>query len=162
MSDVFRIDVSTERGRTRVTVSGVIDEHADLTAVEQVTGKVIEIDFAGVRRINSFGVRLWLNAMKKLQAPGVRIGFRGCPSVVVDQINMVHGFLGDAEVISIMVPRLCEACDRTADQPVEVASARAAGGVIPEFPCPGCGEPMELDDVEHRYRLLLSLPTRGG
>ncbi|MFI5293128.1 MAG: lipid asymmetry maintenance protein MlaB, partial [Candidatus Limnocylindrales bacterium] len=155
--DHFHAAVTTEHGRSKVVVSGVIDEQANLTALQRAEANHIEIDLGAVRRINSYGVRLWMNAMRELQVPGVRVTFINCPAHIIDQVNMVHGFLGNAHVASFLAPRLCDDCDERADQLVDMGELRAAQGALPDLPCPRCSKPMELDDVDHKYRLLLEL-----
>ncbi|HTM19858.1 MAG TPA: STAS domain-containing protein [Kofleriaceae bacterium] len=156
--DRFRAVVTTDQGRCRVAVAGVIDENADLAPLQAAAGAgAVEVDFSGVRRINSYGVRAWMNAMRELQQPGVRVSFVRCPAHVIDQVNMVHGFLGAAHVESLIAPRLCEDCDEHADQLIELAELRGRGGKLPDLACPRCGHPMDLDDVAHKYELLLTL-----
>ena len=88
-SYTFRIDSSLVDGRTRLMVSGVIDEHADLNTLSSARGDV-EVVMKGVRRINSFGVRAWIDAIRRI--PGdTRLSFVECPPPVVDQMNMVQG-----------------------------------------------------------------------
>ncbi len=156
----FSAVVTTASGITRIEVAGVVDERADLEPVAGAPGTRIEIDLGGVRRINSYGVRQWLGAMRRLQRPEVKMTFVRCPAVIVDQVTMVHGVLGGAEVLSVLAPRMCEGCDEHAEQLVELTTMRAAGGKLPGMDCPRCGKPMELDDVEYKYELLLALPTR--
>jgi anti-anti-sigma regulatory factor len=155
--DQFHATVSTEHGRSKVVVSGIIDEQANLAALMRAEANQVEIDLGGVKRINSYGVRLWMNAMRELQVPGVRVTFVNCPPHVIDQVNMVHGFLGNAHVGSFVAPRVCDDCDEHADQQVDMGALREAKGVLPEMACPRCTRPMELDDVDHKYRLLLEL-----
>jgi anti-anti-sigma regulatory factor len=157
----FSAVVTTASGVTRIEVAGVIDERANLEPVAGAAGTRIEIDLGGVRRINSYGVRQWLSAMRRLQRPDVKMTFVRCPAVIVDQVTMVHGVLGGAEVLSVLAPRLCEACDEHLDQLVELTTMRAGGGKLPDIDCPGCGKPMELDDVDYKYELLINLPPRS-
>ena len=149
----FRIDSSNEGPRTKLVVTGVIDEHADLTRLTQVRGDV-QISLKGVRRINSFGVRAWIDAIRKIPRE-TNLEFVECPPPVVDQMNMVQGFLGHGKMVSFYAPMTCEECDEQLDELFEVDKCRALGGKVPPVPCPRCSRPMEVDDLEEQYLLFV-------
>jgi hypothetical protein len=149
----FRIDRDERAGRLVLAVSGVIDEHADLKPLTDVRGDV-EISLRGVRRINSFGVRAWIDVMRKIPRE-TRLTFIECPPPVVDQINMVHGFLGHGQLVSFYSPMICEECDEQEDELFEVSKCRALGGKLPPVKCKRCGNDMEVDDLEEQYLLFV-------
>jgi len=73
---------------------------------------------------------------------------------VIDQINMVSGFLGRGKVVSFYAPMTCEACDVEMNQLFEVADVRKTGK-LPEVKCPKCRKAMEVDDLEEQYLLFV-------
>lgn len=149
----FRIDDSSLPGRTRLSIFGVIDEHADLQPLAEVRGEV-EISLKGVRRINSFGVRAWIDVVRQIPSD-TRLTFIEVPPPVVDQINMVHGFLGHGVLISFYSPMICEECDEQEDELFRVDICRELGGKLPLVKCKRCGNPMEVDDLEEQYLLFV-------
>lgn len=153
----FRIEDASQPGRIRLSVFGVIDEHADLTPLSDVRGEA-EISLKGVRRINSFGVRSWIDAIRKIPKD-TRVTFVECPPPVVDQINMVQGFLGHGELISFYSPMICEECDEQEDELFTVETCRKLGGKLPPVKCKRCGNPMEVDDLEEQYLLFVREPA---
>jgi hypothetical protein len=151
----FQVSVTREGGKTHYRVSGTIDEHADLDELQpQPDDTDIEVDLGEVHRFNSYGVRAWLHAMRRIHA-GVRMTFVHCPSLVIDQLNMVDGLMGQARVESFYVPRSCSRCDVRDSQLLEVSACHAAGGALAPMPCPRCGRAMDLDDIEEKYEFLL-------
>lgn len=134
-------------------LSGVIDEHADLGFMHELSGNV-RLNLKGVRRINSFGVRAWIEAVRRVPE-GTKVEFVECPPPVVDQMNMVQGFLGRGLVTSFYAPLVCERCDTEKDHLFQVDECRAAGGKLAAVPCPKCGQPMEVDDLEEQYLLFV-------
>ena len=134
-----------------ISLSGVIDESADLSFFEQLSGHV-RIHMRNVRRINSYGVRSWIEAVRHL-GPDTVVELVECPPSVVDQINMVAGFLGRGRVASFYAPMACERCGHEREQLFGVAEYRAAGR-LPEVKCPQCGETMQVDDLEEHYLLF--------
>jgi anti-anti-sigma regulatory factor len=149
----FRIDHAVRDGRPVLLVQGVIDEHADLSPITTANGDLV-VNMRGVRRINSFGVRIWIDAIRKVPA-GSRLSFIECSPPVVDQLNMVGGFLGHGILESFIAPMACEECDEQLDHLVSVESCKALGGRLPALPCPRCGRAMEIDDLEEQYLLFV-------
>lgn len=150
----FSIEVTHVDGVDRVVIAGIIDENADLTALSELGAHPIEVSMRGVRRINSFGVRSWIDAVRKVQ-PGATLTFVQCPPPVVDQCNMVAGFLGHGVLASFFAPMVCAECDEQIDQLFVTEACRANGGKLPATPCPRCGRPMEVDDLEEQYLLFV-------
>lgn len=156
--NAYRIDLSTNGDHDIVTISGVIDENADLSPLAALGSRPIQVDLRSVRRINSFGVRLWIDAVRAIPAT-TSLEFFNCPSPVVDQCNMVGGFLGHGRLISFFAPMLCEECDEQVDQLFETQRCRDNEGKLPVTPCPRCGREMEVDDLEEQYLLFVREST---
>lgn len=95
---------SEEGDTTKVSVLGHIDEDADFSAAS-ISGKgQVELDLDGIKAINSCGIREWIKWVNTASGAG-KIVYKNCPKVVVDQINMVEGFLpSNGHVESFYVP----------------------------------------------------------
>ena len=151
-STSFRVEgLDVDNGR-QIQLHGVVDEHAELSFFERLRGHV-NISLKGIRRINSFGVRSWIDAIRKVPS-GTDFEFVECPPPVVDQMNMVAGFLGRGKVSSFYAPMACERCDVERDHLFHVEEFRKAGGKLPQVKCPKCSLPMEVDDLEEQYLLF--------
>lgn len=150
----FAIDIAHDADHDLVTMSGVVDENADLAPLLQLGSKPIRVHLRGVRRINSFGVRAWMDAIRRVPIT-TQLSFVHCPPPVVDQCNMVQGFLGHGKLDSFYAPMTCAECDEQIDQLFETEVCRANGGKLPATPCPRCGRPMEVDDLEEQYLLFV-------
>lgn len=152
----FQIDVTQdEAGRCLVKVVGVIDENADLTPLSGLRAPNVRIDMSDVRRINSFGVRSWINALREIPE-SVTLEFVECPPPVIDQCNMVYGFLGHGRPVSFYAMMVCDACDEEIDKLFDTEACRALGGKLPRTSCPNCGSDMEVDDIEEQYLSFLN------
>ena len=146
----FRI----EKSGSEYKLSGVIDEHANLDFLRSVQGRIL-INLRDVRRINSVGVRQWMDAMRAIPSTATVELVEARPPIV-DQINMVAGFLGKAHLLSFYAPMVCPSCDHQEEIQLDVAACRAAGGALPSNPCPRCGKSvLELDDVEEEFTSFL-------
>ena len=137
-----------------VRLAGVIDEAADLSPLATLGRRPLVIDLHGVQRINSSGVRTWIDFVRGLPAE-VPLSFVRCPPAIVDQCNMVIGFLGHGRMESFYAPLACSDCDEQVDQLYVTAAVKAAGGVLPPAPCPRCRRPMTFDDLAEQYLLFV-------
>jgi hypothetical protein len=148
------MEVVERDGVDHVTLSGVIDENADLALISTLGGRPARFNMRAVRRINSYGVRSWIDAIRKVSRE-TEVTFVQCPPPVIDQCNMVAGFLGHGQLESFFAPMTCPECDEQIDQLFETAACRANGGKLPVTPCPRCSRPMEVDDLEEQYLLFV-------
>src|SRR5260221_414506 len=156
MAAGLTIDTRQGQGKTLVSIAGVVDEHADLSALVPLTGR-IEINLRGVRRFNSVGVRVWVDAMRGLGQRG-QVVFVECSTSVINQLNMITGFLGRGRVASFVAAMRCEACDADVDYLFDRVECDDG---LPVAPCPRCARAMDLDDDEAQYLLFLREPTRN-
>jgi hypothetical protein len=152
--NTFTIDVAQRDGEDLVTITGVIDENADLSPLTQLGKRPVRVHLRGVRRINSFGVRSWIDAIRQIPR-NTALRFVHAPPPVVDQCNMVSGFVGHGQLESFYAPMTCTECDEQVDQLFETAACRANNGRLPATPCPRCGRTMEVDDLEDQYLLFV-------
>ncbi len=152
--NTFSIEVTESTGEDLVTVSGVIDENSDLGPLARLGDRPVRVNLRGVRRINSYGVRTWIDAIRAIPAT-TQLLFVHAPPPVVDQCNMVSGFLGHGALESFYAPMTCAECDEQIDQLFETEACRANGGRLPATPCPRCGRGMEVDDLEEQYLLFV-------
>lgn len=104
--------VNQKRQNNELTceLSGAIDEDATFPTIDQIPTTLV-LDLKGVRSINSCGIREWVRWLTPI-AKKAKISFVHCPKVIVDQMNMVEGFLpGNCIVDSFFVPYYCEETD---------------------------------------------------
>jgi anti-anti-sigma regulatory factor len=147
----WRIDALPDGAR--VAFTGEIDENADFgELVERLRGSLI-FDLGSVSRINSCGVREWVSFLRELGEAGVGdVTFVACSPAIVNQMNMIYNFRGPAKVRSFLAPYVCTRCHTEEEKLLEVATfLPVRHRQAPEFSCPRCDAPMELDDLPERY-----------
>lgn len=151
----------TTQGRTTITLSGVINERTDLQQLfENIEGETLTINLKDVTRINSCGVRDWVNAVKSITQP-VTIEYAECSRAVVDQLIMVFNFLTGGSILSFYAPYYCDACDEEFNMLINVSEHFPDEDSLeepeaPDFDCPGCGKAMAFNEDEDKYFLFLS------
>ena len=139
-------------------LSGVIDEDNQLQSLtEQIPGGTVILNLAEIERINSCGVRDWVNWLGKLEKSGASVVLAECSPAIVAQINLVHNFTGDGAVKSFYAPYFCPACDL--EKVLLIEAAEMAGQTPPQAPtcrCDECDGVMDFDDMEESYFAFLT------
>src|SRR5262249_15153540 len=109
------------QGGERFELAGEITEESDFAPLGQSLPSASTLDLAEVRRINSCGVREWLNFVTALSKAGKQIVLERCSVPMVAQMNMITNFRGDARVASIFAPYHCPSCDEDHDELINLA-----------------------------------------
>lgn len=133
-----------------VELIGAIDEDADFKDLLGLEQKTISFDFDKVNMINSCGIREWIKFIEKIPAECQMI-YNNCPQIIIEQINMVHGFFRKGSVInSFYAPYYCENCDKEAK--IHLKAEQVKGKKAPQMNCPNCGSSdTEFDAIEAQY-----------
>lgn len=131
---------------SKAVLSGTLDEHSQLNQLDALQGAVV-INWRGVSRLNSCGVRDWIEWTKKIQSTS--LAYEECSMVVVKQLNAVPDFQGKAKVLSFFAPYFCEACDQEAMALLKTEQVKH--GHAPQVQCPKCKKPMNFDAIPAQY-----------
>lgn len=82
---------------------GHLTEDADLARIPLTPGVETTIDMAAVTGINSIGINAWIRWILNHKTAELRL--LNCPRPIVDQMNMVKGFVNDRVCVgSFFVP----------------------------------------------------------
>ena len=140
-----------------VTLEGDMDENSGLFDLMPVLAGKVVLDLCGVKRINSAGVREWVNFIRDADPRTDHLALANCSPAIVMQMNMIANFRGNAEVTSFYAPLVCPACDREQDELIEATPEIISGlpDNIPAFTCGECRTVLELDDIPERYFAFL-------
>jgi hypothetical protein len=137
------------------TIEGVLDEGSPQVLNELAAHAALQrgvvLDLGGIKRINSLGVRAWIEFMKKLVGRAVR--FRRCSAAFVEQLNMISDFRGDATIESLLAPYVCQRSGNVFYEELVVGKDVKKGDYkdAESRPCRECPEPMSFDDLPERY-----------
>jgi anti-anti-sigma regulatory factor len=140
-----------------VKLGGVIDEDNELgELVEKIPTGTAVIDLGEIERINSCGVRDWVNWLSKLEYNGTRSVLVECSPAIVAQINLVNNFTGNGVVKSFYVPYFCPECDEEKVLLVEASDMGPPPHEPPTCRCDECDLVMDFDDMPDSYFAFLS------
>jgi anti-anti-sigma regulatory factor len=132
-----------------VELIGAIDEDTDFKELIGLEQKTISFDFAQVNMINSCGIRDWIKFLEKIPAT-VHIVYKNCPQIIIEQINMVHGFFRQgASIESFYAPYYCEKCE--IEKKVHLKADQVKNRKAPKMICPTCESEMDFDAIEAQY-----------
>ncbi len=132
-----------------VELIGAIDEDADFKELMGLEQKTISFDFNQVNMINSCGIREWIKFLEKIPE-ATHVIYNNCPQIIIEQINMVHGFFRKgASINSFYAPYFCENCDK--ENKVHLMADQVKNRKAPKMECPKCGEAMDFDAIEAQY-----------
>jgi hypothetical protein len=150
----FSANVGHEPGRTRLVMTGIIDESAALpNPGDKAFRFPVEIDLGSITHINSIGVRNWMKFIKPLTDRG-DVTLLRCPEVMVRQFSMIFGSLGQARVRTLLAPYRCDRCGQP--EVHELSMGRdvdpARYDIEPAArACGKCGAKSLFDDVAETY-----------
>lgn len=148
-----KVDVKLQKAGEKLTVqmAGIIDEDVDFSLFNIAGNKAIEVELGGLKSINSCGIREWIKWIGT--AGNAQISFVNCPKVIVDQINMVDGFLpATGKVISFYVPYYNDDSGDEKSILFRYGTEFTENGVTPPASVKDSeGNDMEMDVIESKY-----------
>jgi len=157
MSQKFQSSVQHRGDMSYVKLGGVIDEDNELgELVDKIPTGTAVIDLGEIERINSCGVRDWVNWLSKLESNGTRSVLVECSPAIVAQINLVNNFTGSGVVKSFYVPYFCPECDEEKVLLVEASDMGPPPHEPPTCRCDECDLVMDFDDMPDSYFAFLS------
>lgn len=132
-----------------VELNGQIDEDADFSKILSASAEGYVFDFDRISMMNSCGIREWINFIDQLPE-NVSIIYRNCPQVVIEQINMVQGFLRPgARIDTFYAPYYSE--DRDCVEKILLKTEEIVNSKAPEYKDPDTGETLIFDAIEAQY-----------
>ncbi|NQZ00305.1 MAG: hypothetical protein HRT45_06505 [Bdellovibrionales bacterium] len=154
----FKVSKNQEGEAVTFVFEGSIDEDAVFSGLEAAGAQSVSLDLDNVKSINSCGIREWIKWVKTIPGES-KITYKKCPKVIVDQINMVAGFLPDnAKVESFYVPYFSEDSGNEKMVLFEEGKDFNGGEVTApdEFTDEETGDEMEMDVIESKYFKFLN------
>ena len=151
MSGQLNIELQIVEEKANIILEGIIDEDSDFEKVKGLNQSEYIFDFEKITSINSCGIRDWIKFLDELPED-VQILYKNCPQIIIEQMNMVHGFIRKgARIESLYCPYYCEDCDT--ESKIHVETKNLNGAMAPAgVKCPNCGsENMEFDAIEEQY-----------
>lgn len=148
-----KLDVKSEKAgeKLNLVLAGTIDEDIDFSQIPIAGHKQIDVQMSGIKSINSCGIREWIKWMGT--AGDAQITWHECPKVIVDQVNMVDGFLpAKGKVMSFFVPYYNDESGSEKNLLFRYGTEFKEGSVNPPAEVKDDdGNAMEMDVIESKY-----------
>jgi len=149
----FNAEHKIEGSNDLIVLGGHLDEDANLDTVSVGETPELIIDFNEVTTINSCGIREWIKWIKTIPT-GKSITYVNCPKIIVDQVNMVSGFIPEnGKIKSFYVPYYCENTD--SEKMILFTEGKEFSGSTLKVPDnitdDNTGEEMEMDVIKTKY-----------
>jgi anti-anti-sigma regulatory factor len=149
VSSQLVINKQVDGNNTVLEFIGQIDEDADFSLVEGLDSATIIFDLEKVTHINSCGIREWIKFQETLSTNSSLL-YRKCPQVIVEQMNIVKGFVREGgKIESFYAPYFYEEKDE--EVKVLLTPDQVKDGKAPEMKFEGTDNVMEFDDIEAQY-----------
>ncbi len=142
--------VEHQGDKARVALVGSVTETADLSRILTSVPRHVVLDLAGIRRVNSSGVLLWIAFLRDIKRMGATITLERCSPAVVAQLNSVSSFRGGSEVRSVLAPYDCSRCGHEQFREILLGSSALQQLTAPAT-CERCGAPCSLDDIPEHF-----------
>lgn len=153
MSEKLSIANRISGDEAYISLEGVIDEDANFDKIKALSLKNYIFDFNNVVMINSCGIREWIKYLQGLD--GANIKYLNCPQIIIEQVNMVHGFIRKGIMVdSFYAPYFCAQCDTAKKILLKCDEIKNLKSPI-KF-CNTCKSELEFDAIEKQYFSFMS------
>ena len=132
---------------TVIKLSGALTEQGgvQLLHLYSETAPKCVFNLRDIVSINSLGVRAWIMFLREFRVDR-EVEIDECPSIIVDQMNMLSNFTQKAAVRSVFVPMTCGGCNARTDVLLNKREFPKAGETVRPLRCKACGGSSTLDD----------------
>ncbi len=136
-----------------VELVGTIDEDSTFDKIKNLQMNKFVFDFNKVTMINSCGIREWIKYLPEIE--GAQITYQNCPQIIIEQVNMVHGFIKKGIVVdTFYAPYFCPNCDT--EKKILLKSSEVVNFKAPMKQCNTCKSDLEFDAIEKQYFSFLA------
>lgn len=144
----LRISVEEQENVLIAEFQGQIDEDANFGPISGKNAQKMIFDLNGVTMINSCGIRDWIEFQKTIPLE-VKLIYKRCPQVIVEQLNIVKGFIREnSQVESFYAPYYNEVLDH--EIKVLLTPDQVKEGKAPKMRDED-GNELEFDEIEAQY-----------
>lgn len=148
MSSNCMIEKIEKDGKCVIRLKGSIDEDFDGHILLNESSNKIFIDFQGVIKINSCGIREFIDVLAHISDKDLY--YVNCPRILVDQINIVKGFITEKSIVlSFYAPYFCEETDE--DHMILFKAQDIKNYTKAPEVKDSHGNDLEFDDFEEKY-----------
>ncbi len=144
-------------------LNGIINEYTDFDALFDKMGDKIIMDLGGVEKVNSYGIRSWINAINRYR---IQIEYIKVTSAIFEQFCLVDQLTGNnSYIFSFFLEYYCLVCNENYRLLVTTTDFMTyfRQKTYPAPPICNCGRIYEFDGdkelIEHYFSKLYNEPV---
>ncbi len=138
-----------------IKLIGSVEETENFAQLIGPVSTELEVSCKEIPRLNSIGVKAWIQYFQTCKTNGVKLRFIECSTAIVEQINLIFNFTCGGSVESLYVPFACTLCKGEFVGLFKTEMIQKLQFKIPEMKCPKCGHPSVFDDIAEEYFAFL-------
>jgi hypothetical protein len=149
----LQVDCETNADVTRCKIIGTLDEDF-APSLFSIPGRTVIFDFNLLSSMNSCGIRDWIKFIDTLK--NKRVVYERCPRILVDQMNMIKGFLPKGSSIrSVYAPFFSATEEEEIDVLISMDGFNEE--VLKKQRHPKTGAEIEFDDIPSQFFAFLKV-----
>jgi hypothetical protein len=134
-----------------VRIAGSIEESVNFDQLIGPPPKEMHVICKEIVRINSIGVKAWIQYFQKAEKNGTILKFLECSTAFVEQVNLISNFTCGGTVESVQVPFSCNDCHSELSGLFKSEDLKKYQGKLPDLKCPKCDGTAVFDDIPEQY-----------
>ncbi len=140
----------------RVALVGDINELSDFNTIP-IEGSELHLDGYEVARINSVGVKKWIQFFDRLQSRNIKVFFYRVSTALMGQFNFIRNFGCGGSVVSVIVPFQCTHCGHLSLEEMQKDGVLEFHATPQLLDCKKCGEKTLQfdDDIDSYFKFLI-------
>jgi len=148
VKSLLKVDLVESEGKHILYFSGAIDEDSNFDNIDLQNLSEVTFDLEGIQLINSCGIREWIKFQDQLSKT-IFITYKNCPQIIVEQMNIIKGFVKDCGTIeSFYAPYYDEESDT--EVKILITPSEVIEGKAPLKKNENAKD-LEFDDIEAQY-----------
>lgn len=147
---MLKVTFSEKEGFTVAKLEGALDDACDLTKLLGHIPTPLRVVCSGVSRINSIGVKRWINYFQGRNR-SLPLEFVEFPPIFVQQLNALRNFVPANTIKSVQLPYSCQECAHSFTLLSPCEDIKKTGMVPLDVSCPKCSKPADFDDFPDEY-----------
>src|SRR4051812_32727417 len=153
MLQVTKVD--RNGNESTIFLEGEIDERANMVEIFNRMGKNVRLNLKLVTRINSQGVKHWIQFFRNAAETGVKLKYVECSPPITHFLPMFIRLGAGNEVESVYAPFTCLKCNQYSEHLIKTVDFSAVKPQITGRKCEACTGELEMAELSQDYFAFL-------
>lgn len=155
---MLKVEKNQTGQKLTARLSGAIEESVRFQEKIGTPFPEMDIYCKEISRINSIGVKAWIQYFQQCKSKGSHLRFFECSLAIVEQFNFISNFHCGGSIESVYVPFSCTHCHLELIGLYKTLDLKKMNFKIPSLKCSKCGGQAIFDDIEEEFFQFLTRP----